>query len=68
MSTWEKRHASAQQHVAVGRAAIDHQRSIIARQRALRLNTQASEDLLAAIERSQEIFEGSLARILEERK
>jgi hypothetical protein len=68
MDTWEKRHASAQHHVAVGRSAIDRQRSIIAGQKALRLNTQASEDLLTAIERSQEIFEGNLVRILQERR
>jgi hypothetical protein len=63
MDTWEKRHASAQNHVNVVRSAIDRQRSIVAGQKALRLNTQASEELLAAIEHSQEIFEGNLARI-----
>jgi hypothetical protein len=68
MDTWEKRRANAQHQVAVGRSAIDQQRSIIARQRALRLNTQASEDLLAEFERSQGIFESILARILQERK
>jgi hypothetical protein len=67
MDTWEKRHATAQHHVTVGRSAIDRQRSIVAGQRAVRLSTQASEDLLAAFERSQEIFEGNLARILQER-
>jgi hypothetical protein len=67
MDAWEKRHASAQNHVNVVRSAIDRQRSIVARQKALRLNTQASEELLAAIEHSQEIFEGNLARILQER-
>jgi hypothetical protein len=67
MDTWEKRHATAQRHVTVGRSAIDRQRSIVAGQRAVRLSTQASEELLAAFERSQEIFEGNLARILEER-
>ena len=68
MDTWEKRHALAQHHVNVGRSAIDQQRSIIAKQKSLRLNTQASEDLLAAFERSQEIFEGNLSRVLQERK
>ena len=68
MDTWEKRHALAQHHVSVGRSAIDQQRSIIAKQKSLRLNTQASEDLLAAFERSQEIFEGNLSRVLQERK
>jgi hypothetical protein len=67
MDTLEKRHASAQNHVNVVRSAIDRQRSIVAGQKALRLNTQASEELLAAIEHSQEIFEGNLARILQER-
>jgi uncharacterized protein (DUF1778 family) len=52
MDTWEKRHASAQNHVNVVRSAIDRQRSIVAGQKALRLNTQASEELLAAIEHS----------------
>jgi hypothetical protein len=67
MDAWEKRHGSAQHHVAVGRNAIDRQRSIVAGQKALRLSTRASEELLAAIERSQEIFEGNLARILQQR-
>jgi hypothetical protein len=67
MDTWEKRHAVAERHVTDGRKAIDHQRSIIARQKALRVNTEASEALLAAFERSQEIFEGNLARLLQER-
>jgi hypothetical protein len=66
MRTWEERYADAQRHVADGRRAIDHQRSVISNQKALRLNPQASEDLLAAIERSQEIFEGNLARIRKE--
>jgi hypothetical protein len=38
MDTWEKRHAVAERHVTDGRKAIDHQRSIIARQKALRVN------------------------------
>jgi hypothetical protein len=67
MDIWEKRHASARHNVTVVRSVIDRQRSIIAGQKALRLSTQASEELLTAIERSQEIFEGNLARILEER-
>jgi hypothetical protein len=48
----------------LGRRAIDHQRSIIAHQKARRLNTEASEDLLAAIEQSQRIFERNLASLL----
>jgi hypothetical protein len=68
MDTWEKRHALAQYHVSVGHSAIDQQRSSIAKQKSLRLNTQASEDLLAAFERSQEIFEGNLISVLQERK
>jgi hypothetical protein len=59
---------SAERHVAVGRRAIEHQRFIIARQKSLHLNTEASEGLLAAIERSQEILEGNLARIRQERE
>jgi uncharacterized protein (DUF1778 family) len=66
MKTLEDRHANAQRHVTDGRRAIEHQRSIIAKQRALRLDTQASEDLLAAFERSQEFFEGNLARVVRE--
>jgi hypothetical protein len=68
MKTWEERHALAERHVNDGRRAIDHQHFVIARQKSLRLNTQASEDLLGAIERSQEIFEGNLARIRQERE
>jgi hypothetical protein len=67
MDTWENRRAVAERHVTDGRRAIDQQRSIIARQRVLRVDTQASEALLAAFERSQEIFEGNLARLLQER-
>ena len=67
MDTWEDRHALALRHVDVGRQAIDQQRSIIAKHKSRRLDTKASEDLLAAIERSQKIFEGILARILQER-
>jgi hypothetical protein len=68
MTTWEERHALAQHHVTYGRRAIDHRRSIIASQKFLRLNTQASEDLLTVIERSQELFDSNLARILQERE
>jgi hypothetical protein len=68
MDTWEKRHAVAQRHVDTGRRAIDHQRSIIASQKAHRLNSQASQDLLAAMEQSQKIFESNLARLLGERE
>ena len=50
------------------RQAIDHQRLIVASQQALRLNTQASQDLLTVMERSQEIFEGNLAGLLRERE
>jgi hypothetical protein len=66
VDTWEKRHAVAQRHVDTGRRAIDHQRSIIASQKAHRLNSEASQDLLAAIEQSQKIFESNLARLLGE--
>jgi hypothetical protein len=66
VDTWEKRHAVAQRHVDTGRRAIDHQRSIIASQKAHRLNSEASEALLAAIEQSQKIFESNLARLLGE--
>ena len=68
MDTWEKRHAVAQRHVDTGRCAIDHQRSIIASQKAHRLNSEASQVLLAAIEQSQKIFESNLARLLMERE
>jgi hypothetical protein len=67
MDTWEKRHAAAQRHVDTGRRAIDHQRSIIASLKAQRLDSKASQDLLAAIEQSQRIFESNLARVLAER-
>jgi hypothetical protein len=68
MDTWGKRHAVAQRHVGTARRAIDHQRSVIASHKAHRLNSEASQDLLAAMEQSQKIFEGNLARLLEERK
>ncbi len=68
MDTWEKRHAVAQRHVDTGRRAIEQQRSIIASQKAHRLNSEASQALLAAIEQSQKIFESNLARLLGERE
>jgi hypothetical protein len=68
MDTWEKRHDAAQRYVDTARRAIDHQRSIIASQTALRLNSQASHDLLPVIERAQEIFESTLARLQAERE
>jgi hypothetical protein len=68
MDTWDKRRAVAQRHVDTGRRAIDHQRSVIASQKAHRLNSEASNDLLTAMEQSQKIFEGNLARLLEERE
>jgi hypothetical protein len=68
MDSRDKRHAIAQRHVDTARRAIEHQRSIIARQKALSLNSEASEDLLAAIEQSQKIFESNLARISNERE
>jgi hypothetical protein len=68
MDTRTKRHAVAKRHLETARQAIDHQRSIVASQEALRLNTQASQDLLALMERSQEIFEGNLAGLLRERE
>jgi hypothetical protein len=68
MDTWEKRHADAQRHVDDGRRAIEHQRSIVAKQKSLRLNTQVSENRLATFERSQNIFESELARIRHERE
>jgi hypothetical protein len=68
MDTWTKRHAVAQRDLDTARRAIDHQRSIVASQKALRLNTQASQDLLTVMERSQEIFEGNLAGLLRERE
>ena len=67
VDTWENRHALAQRHVDIGHQVINQQRLIIAKHKSLRLDTKASEDLLAAFERSQEIFEGILARTLQER-
>jgi hypothetical protein len=68
MDTLEERQAVAQRHVDTGRRSIDHQRSIIASQKAHRLNSEASQSLLAAIEQSQKIFESNLARLLGERE
>jgi hypothetical protein len=67
MDTWGERQAIAQRHVDTGSRAIDHQRSISASLKVLRLNSEASQDLLAALEQSQKIFDGNLARLLGER-
>ena len=67
MRPWPERHAEAERHVADGQRVIDRQRAIIERQQALGSDTQQSQALLAAFERSQAIFESDLARIRRER-
>jgi len=63
MRPWTERYAEAERHVTEGQRILDRQRAIIERQRALGSDTQQSEALLAAFERSQAIFEGDLVRI-----
>jgi hypothetical protein len=60
---WIERHEQAKRHVEDGQRVVDRQRTLIARQKVLGHDTQMSERLLAAFERSQVIFESDLARI-----
>jgi hypothetical protein len=64
----EDRYALAQRRAAEGRRIIDRQRLLIQRQKNLGQDTSGSEDLLAAFERSQEIFERDLASFRGERE
>lgn len=63
MRTWADRRAEAQRHVASGKRIIARQRLVIADRKALGRNTHEFENLLAAFERSQVIFEADLRRI-----
>ncbi len=67
MRAWIERHEEAKRHVADGQRVIDRQRDLIGRQKALGCDTSRSEELLAAFERSQAIFESDLVRIRRER-
>jgi hypothetical protein len=61
---WLERYLEAHRHAVSGRTVIKRQRGLIARQKAVGRNTEASEDLLASFERTQAIFENDLARIV----
>ncbi len=63
-----ERYEEAKRHVADGLRVIERQRALTDRQQALRRDTELSERLLAAFERSQGIFEDDLARICKECK
>jgi hypothetical protein len=63
MRTWKDRRAEAARHVTSGNRIIERQRALIARRKALGENTEQSESLLTAFERSQAIFEADLRRI-----
>ena len=60
---WPERYAQAQRHVLAGLRTIGRQRALINRQRASGRDTRQSEELLAAFEQSQSIFEDDLVRI-----
>jgi hypothetical protein len=68
MRTWIERHTEARRHVTRGQHIIDGQRILIGKQKALGRDTTRFEELLAAFERSQAIFEADLARIRQECK
>jgi hypothetical protein len=51
----------ALRHVESGRRIVDRQRALVARRKALGVNTDVSESLLEAFKRSQAIFEDDLA-------
>jgi hypothetical protein len=61
MDQWLERRALALRHVENGRLIVDRQRTLIARIKALGVNTDEAESLLKAFERSQTIFEDDLA-------
>ena len=50
-------------HVKLGRLQIEWQKEIVKRHRAEGRDTKPAEDLLAALERSQLVFERDLARL-----
>jgi hypothetical protein len=61
MEHWLARRAVAVRHVEGGRRIVDRQRALIARCKALGVNTDEAKNLLVAFERSQTIFEQDLA-------
>jgi hypothetical protein len=60
----EGRLEAAWRHVERGRVIIERQQALIARQRAFGHDAAMSESLLAAFERSQDIFEQDLRDII----
>jgi len=63
MSDWDRKIARARRHVEEGCRIIEHQRRLIAK----RIAGPEAETLLATFERSLEIFEQDLERLLKER-
>jgi hypothetical protein len=61
MEQWLERRALALRHVQSGRVIVDRQRALIARSKALGVDTARAESLLICFERSQTIFEQDLA-------
>ena len=63
-----KRLKQARKHVAEGRQVLSRQRAVIERLKRYGLDTEHSEQILTAFERSQKIFEADLDRIRQENK
>ena len=53
----------ARRHVELGRRLIEWQKKMVERHRAEGRDTNPAEDLLGALERTQEVFERDLARL-----
>jgi len=64
MPTWRERHEIAQRHVAEGQRTIARQRALIHRYKEFGSDTKDAEELLAAFERSQVVFENEVARVI----
>jgi hypothetical protein len=54
---------SAQRHIELGRAIIEYHKELLERRRAEGGDTKPVEDLLAALEHSQKVFERDLAEL-----
>ena len=61
MEHWLARRAMALRYVETGRRIVDQQRDLVARRKALGVDTDTNEDLLGTLERSQLMFEEALA-------
>ena len=65
--TIEERLALARRHVEAARLTIVRQRQMVEKFKAKRRDTKAAEELLAVLERTQNVFERDLAELEKKR-